>query len=155
DPNSADVRLRRAEYFRDQSRWDEALAECDKAATLDVQRGPSLSGLARAGVLAARGETDSSTEKADAILKQGAAGDGQILYQAACVWSLASRSAAAAGDPSKAKTLADRASALLAQALTVGFHSLNYQEHNRIADDPALAPILERPDVKRLLSRRP
>ena len=49
----------------------------------------------------------------------------------------------------------ERASALLSEALSLGFHDLSYQEKNRMAEDPALAPIRERAEVKRLVWRRP
>ncbi len=74
-----------------------------------------------------------------------------MLYAAACVWSLASRAAG----PDEAPRYADRAAALLAEALDRGFHDLIYPEHNRMADDPALAPIRQHPRVRALLSRKP
>jgi hypothetical protein len=75
-----------------------------------------------------------------------------VLYTAACVWSLASR---AAGDPAERKRFADRAAAFLAEALDKGFHDLVFPEHNRLADDPALAPIRQLPPLRDLLAQRP
>ena len=46
------------------------------------------------------------------------------------------------------------AAALLTDALDRGFHNLNYQEHNRMSDDPALEPIRSRPRVRELLAHR-
>ena len=148
DPGSLNARLRRVERLRDIARWDEALAEADKAASLDPVRGPTLSALARAGVLAARGTGDWGPEKVESILKQARPGDGPMFLAAAAAYSLASRSS---DQTPKATAFADRASSLLSEALTTGFHSLNYEEKGRIADDPAFAPILSRPGVKRLL----
>jgi hypothetical protein len=75
-----------------------------------------------------------------------------VLYSAACVWSLDSRTAAEAGD---ARRAADRAADLLAEALDKGFHDLNFPEHNRMADDPALAPIRKHQRVRDLLAHKP
>ena len=48
----------------------------------------------------------------------------------------------------------ERAAELLAQALDRGFHDLIYPEHNRMADDPALAPLRQHPRVCDLLLHR-
>ena len=154
-PGSAEVHLRRAEFFRDLGRWDQALLEADRAAKLDSERGPTLAGLVRAGILAARGEAGPAVEQAESLLKSAPIVDGPILYSAACVWSLASKAAASDGDPSKAASVADRASKLLAEALSKGYHDFNYQEKNRMSEDPALAPILGRPDVSQWFPARP
>ena len=155
NPGSAGVHLRRAEFFRDLGRWDAALAEAGAAAGLDSDRGPVLAGLVEAGVRAARGEPDSAIERAEKWLKSAPTGDGRVYYAAACVWSLASGAFASAGDLAKASSAGERASALLSEALTLGFHDFNYQEKNRMAEDSALAPIRDRADVKRLVSRQP
>ena len=155
NPDSAEGRLRRAEYFRDLGRWDQAMAMADRVAKLDSERGPTLAGLLRSGVRAARGEAGPAVEQAESLLKSTPNPDGPILYTAACVWSLASRAAASSGDPSKASALADRAAKLLGEALSLGFHDFNYQEKNRMVEDPALAPILDRPEVSRLFTARP
>src|SRR5262249_19250139 len=81
------------------------------------------------------------------LLARGPADDGHVLYAAACVWGLASRTAAA--QPSGhdlAKSYADRAIALLAATQGKGFHDLLYEEHNRIPHDPSLE--LLRPDPR-------
>ena len=67
------------------------------------------------------------------------------------VWSLAS---GAAAGPAEAQRHADRAAELLAEALDKGFTDLNYPEHNRMADEPALAPIRQHSRVRDLLSRK-
>jgi hypothetical protein len=86
--------------------------------------------------------------EAERALAKAPKDDGHVLYAAACVWSLASR---AATDRGEAERYADRAAALLAAALDRGFHDLSYPEHNRMADDPALAPIRHLPQVRDLL----
>jgi eukaryotic-like serine/threonine-protein kinase len=140
DPVSARARLRRAEARRARGDFDGAAADCDEAARLDP-RSP-LPALVRAGVEAARGRPGPAVASAEQALKDAPAGDGHALYAASCVWALASRAAA---------EHADRAVALLVEALTKGFHDLNYQEYNRAADDPALAGIVADPRVRELL----
>jgi tetratricopeptide (TPR) repeat protein len=154
-PNSPEVHLRRAEFFRDQARWDESLAEVEKARLLDKGQNPALEGLIGLSVDAARGEFSRSTADAEAILAKVGRPEGKVLYAAACVWSLASRSASKAGDEVKARMMADRAAGLLKTALGECFHDFNYQEEERMAADPALGPIADRPDVRKLLSFLP
>ena len=81
-----------------------------------------------------------------------------MLYAAACVWSLASRAAAARPANKQAADLAkrytDRAATLLLECLDKGFHDLLYPEHNRMAEDPALEPVRQHPLVSDLLARR-
>jgi eukaryotic-like serine/threonine-protein kinase len=155
NPDSAEVHLRRAEFFRDLGRWDQALGEAEQVAKLDAERGPTLAGLVRAEILAARGEAGPAVEQAESLLRSTPNPNGPILYAGACVWSLASKAAAASGDPSKALALADRSAKLLGDALSLGFHDFNYQEKSRMIEDPALAAILDRPDVSRLFIARP
>jgi tetratricopeptide (TPR) repeat protein len=155
NPNSAEVHLRRAEFFRDLGRWDEALAETERARSLDLKRGSALAGLVQAGIDAARGNFDGSTAEASAILQKDGRPTGQTLYAAACVWSLAARSASKAGDEAKAKVFGDRATELLRRSLTEGFHDFMYQDHERMMLDPALEAIADRAEVRRLLSFLP
>jgi tetratricopeptide (TPR) repeat protein len=155
NPASAEARLLRAGHLRDLGRWDQAAAEIDAAEKLDAGRGPGLVGLARAGLLAARGDHSAAAALAEASLKKAPEGDGDALYAAACAFSLASRAAASAGEGSRATALADRAAALLSEALSRGFHDRNYQEQGRMGEDPALRPIWDRDDVRRLISARP
>jgi tetratricopeptide (TPR) repeat protein len=75
--------------------------------------------------------------KAPADLAKAPKQNGQALYAAACVWSLASR---AAPMPERAQHAADRAAELLTQALDKGFHDFDFAEYNRVSDDPALFP---------------
>jgi tetratricopeptide (TPR) repeat protein len=148
-PESEWSYLRRAEARRDRGEYDAALADCDQAAR--VRPGSSLPPLVRASVLAARGRAAAAVAEAERALAKAPQHDGHVLYAAACVWSLASRAA----EPAEARGYADRSAALLAEALDKGFHHLLYPEHNRMADDPALAPIRPLPGVRDLLGHRP
>jgi tetratricopeptide (TPR) repeat protein/tRNA A-37 threonylcarbamoyl transferase component Bud32 len=149
-PESEWAYLRRAEYRRDRSDFDAALADSDRAEKL--KPGSVLPALVRASVVAARGEPAAAVADAERALERAPKNDGHALYAAACVWSLASH---AARDPAESKRFADRAADFLAAALDKGFHDLLYPEHNRIADDPALAPIRQLPRVRELFAHRP
>jgi eukaryotic-like serine/threonine-protein kinase len=147
-PKSKWAYVRRAEYRRDHAEFDSALADCDAAA--GPAPGWSVPALVRASVTAARGRPQLAVAEAERVLKDAPKNDGQVLYAAACVWSLAAR---ATKDTGEAKSYADRAADLLAQALDRGFHDLNYPEHNRLTSDPALAAIRDLPKVRALLDR--
>jgi serine/threonine protein kinase/lipoprotein NlpI len=147
-PESEAAWLRRAELRRDQGKFDAALADCDRAAS--CKPGTQLPALVRASIEAAQGRSALAVEQAERVLETAPKYDGRVLYAAACVFSLASRSAGPAED----KRFADRAADLLAEALDRGFHDLDFPEHNRMADDPALAPIREMPRVRELLARQ-
>jgi tetratricopeptide (TPR) repeat protein len=155
DPNSAVPFIRRAVFLRDHGQWEPALADCDRAARKD----PSsfLPALVRASITAARGDHRAAVAAAEQVLEQAPKYDGHVLYTAACVWSLAAQAAAAgpAADQELAGRYADRAAALLTQTLDKGFHDLLYPEHNRMTEDPALAAVRERPQVRDLLAHRP
>jgi tetratricopeptide (TPR) repeat protein/tRNA A-37 threonylcarbamoyl transferase component Bud32 len=148
-PESGWSYLRRAEHRRDRGEFDAALADCESAARLEP--GWALPALVRAGVEAARGRPAAALADAERALKAAPPHDGHALYAAACVWALASRAAA---DPAEARRHADRAAELLAEALGRGFHDLLYPEHNRMADDPALAPLRQHPRVRNVLLRK-
>jgi tetratricopeptide (TPR) repeat protein len=154
DSTAPRVYLRRAEYFRDTGDLATALADCAAAERNGAD--PILVALARASIAAARGEHTAAAAQADAQLKvaHDLPHDGRVLYAAACALSLASRAAAKAGEASRAEELAERATALLADALDRGFHDLNYQEQERMNDDPALEPIRSRDRVRALLTHR-
>jgi serine/threonine protein kinase/tetratricopeptide (TPR) repeat protein len=148
-PESEWAYLRRAEYRRDQGKYDDALADCDRAARL--KPGWAVPALVRASVEVARGQPAAGVAEAERALEKAPKNDGQVLLAAACVWSLAAR---AATDPGEVKRHTDRAAGLLAEALDRGFPDLIYPEVNRLADDPALAPIRDDPRVRALLSRK-
>src|SRR5262249_9174012 len=145
-PESEWSYLHRAERRRDRGEYDAALADCDQAARL--QPASPLPPLVRASIAAARGQGAAGVAEAERALDKAPGPDGPVNYAAASVWSLASRTA---GDPALARQYADRAAALLTTALDRGFHDLNFPEHNRMADDPALAPLREDPRVRHLL----
>ena len=108
----------------------------------------------RASIEAARGDHARAVADAERLLQKGPAGDGHMLYAAACVWSLASQAAAAQPDGKElSQRYADRAVGLLKETLDKGFHDLLYEEHNRMIDDPALAGIRQHPRFRELLGR--
>jgi hypothetical protein len=141
-------------FLRDLGEVPAARAVCDLAERHGADA--VLLGLARAAIKAAQGQyAEAATEAEDLLTqKHDPPGDGQALYSAACVFSLASRAAAMAGTSARATELGDRGASLLADALDKGFHNLNYQEHNRMSDDPALEPIRAQPKVRELLAHR-
>jgi tetratricopeptide (TPR) repeat protein/tRNA A-37 threonylcarbamoyl transferase component Bud32 len=157
NPDSAQAYLRRAVYRRDHREFEAAREDCVRARAKDPKS--LLPGLVEASILAAHGAAEEAVTRAETLLAQAPKGDGQILYTAACTWSLASRAAAALPDKDKAteltKRYADRAAALLAECLDKGFHDLIYPEHNRMIDDPALEPIRNDPRVRNLVRHRP
>jgi tetratricopeptide (TPR) repeat protein/tRNA A-37 threonylcarbamoyl transferase component Bud32 len=153
DPGAAVVYLRRAEFRRDRGEFDAALADCDRAA--QKEPGSALPALARAGVKTARGQHKEGVAEAEQALKKAPKDDGHVLYAAACVWSLAAQTAARAKANDRANEYADRAAALITEALNRGFHDLIYPVHNRMAGDPALAVVRQRPEVRDLLEHRP
>jgi tetratricopeptide (TPR) repeat protein len=152
DPESAAAHLRRAEFQRDRKQFAAALADCDQASRLAPDS--VLPALVRASIHATHGDPSRAVTEAEGILQKAPANDGHVLYAAACVWSLAS-GAAAGSAPDEAKRHADRAAALLADGLDKGFHDLNYQEHNRMFDDPALAPLRSHARFRELLTYGP
>jgi tetratricopeptide (TPR) repeat protein len=152
NPGLSEAYLRRAEYRRDQDQFDEALADCAEAAKHD--KDSILPGLVQASVAAARGDHAAAVAEAEKLLARGPADDGHVLYAAACVWALASRTAAAQPNgQSLAKSYADRAIALLAATQDKGFHDLLFEEHNRIPDDPSLAALRPDPRFLEVLGR--
>jgi tetratricopeptide (TPR) repeat protein/tRNA A-37 threonylcarbamoyl transferase component Bud32 len=156
DPQSATKLLLRAAFRRDRREFDAGLADCDRAARREPKS--VLPELARASIEAARGQHHEAVERAARALRHAPKNDGHVLYAAACVWSLASRAAAAAGsaaDRDLARRYAGCGASFLAEALDKGFHDLIYPEHNRMADDPALEPIRQQPGVRDLLAHRP
>src|SRR5262249_53351402 len=114
-----------------------------------LKPGWALPALVRASVEAARGRPAAAVAAAERALAKAPPHDGRVLYAAACVWSLASHAAG----PGQAGRPPDRAPPLVAEALDQGFHDLSYAEHNRMADDPALAPVRQHPRVRDLLDR--
>jgi tetratricopeptide (TPR) repeat protein/tRNA A-37 threonylcarbamoyl transferase component Bud32 len=154
--DSAAAYLRRAAFRRTQGEFDAALEDCARACQKDPDS--ILPGLVEASIEAARGADEQAVRKAESLLAKAPSDDGQVLYAAACVWSLAAQAAAARLDKKGAAGLVekytDRAATLLQQCLDKGFHDLVYPEHNRMADDPALEPVRRDPRVSDLLAHR-
>jgi tetratricopeptide (TPR) repeat protein len=149
-PESARSYLARAAFRRDRGDIDGALADCDQAASKEPAS--ALPAVVRAGIEAVRGRPEAAVADAETALANAPKNDGRALYAAACVWSLA---AGAAAEPGQAAKYRDRAAALLAQVFDKGFHDLDYPEHNRMADDSALAPVRQLPHARDLLAHRP
>jgi tetratricopeptide (TPR) repeat protein len=150
NPDSAAVYLRRAEFRRDRGEFDLAEADCDRAAAKEPSS--ALPALVRASITAARGQHQQAVADAERALEKAPQDDGHVLYAAACVWSLAAQAAAA--DAALAERYADRAGALLAMTLDKGFHDLEFPEHTRMIEDPALAAIRRQPRIDDLLAHR-
>jgi tetratricopeptide (TPR) repeat protein len=150
NPDSAQVYLRRAEFRRDHGAFDDAEADCDRAAGKEPSSALPL--LVRASITAARGQHRQAVADAERALEKAPKDDGYVLYAAACVWSLAAQAAAA--DVAEAERYADRAGALVAMALDKGFQDLDFSEHNRMIEDPALAAIRRQPQIEHLLAHR-
>jgi tetratricopeptide (TPR) repeat protein/tRNA A-37 threonylcarbamoyl transferase component Bud32 len=157
DPDSAAVYIRRAEHLRNVGKYEAACADCDRAASLDAKS--LLPPLVRASIDACQGKPANAIAAVNTVFKKEPALDGNCIYAAACVWSLASKAfqeageqAAAAGQSAQA---VEKAATLLAEAWEKGFLDLSYQQYNRTADDPALAPIMDHPTVRQLLALQP
>jgi tetratricopeptide (TPR) repeat protein len=155
NPDSARAYLRRAAFRRAHGEFEAAFEDCALARKKDPNS--VLPGMVEASIWAARGQDEKAVAKAEPLLAR-APNDGQVLYTAACVWSLAARAATARVDKKQAAELAkrytDRAATLLQECLDVGFHDLLYPEHNRMAVDPALEPVRQHPLVSDLLAHR-
>ena len=139
--------IRRAEFCRARGKWQEGFKDCDQAAKLSPKS--TLPPMVRASIRAAHGDFRPAIEEAEAVLKT-APPDGQLLYAACVVWSLASTAARNTGANDLAKQYADRSADLLADAMKKVL-DLNYQDYNRMLVDPALAPIRQHPRVLEIL----
>jgi tetratricopeptide (TPR) repeat protein/tRNA A-37 threonylcarbamoyl transferase component Bud32 len=151
NPRSLAAYLRRGRFLRDQGQLKAASKDVQQAAECDPRS--VLPGLLQASIRAAQGDVGAVAE-AERILDRAGQENGQVLYAAVQVWSLASAAAARAGKPDLARQYADRAVALLAETLDTGFHDLIYPEHNRMLDDPALESIRQHPQGRKLLSHQ-
>jgi tetratricopeptide (TPR) repeat protein len=145
-PESKWAFIRRAEFRRDSGNLEGAEADCKQAAKLAP--GWSVPKLVEASVTAARGNASAAVAQAEAALSKSPSDDGHVLYAAACVWSLAAKAAKESNEGARYKK---KAADFLTKTLNVGFHDLIYPEHNRIAEEPALARIRELPTVRDLL----
>jgi serine/threonine-protein kinase len=123
-------------------RYQEALADWDRA--LDLDEGPDRPTLClgRAVTLAHHGDHATATAAAEELVKGSPAAD--LLYDAACVFAL---SAAKAGDAALAERYAARAVALLREAVARG-----YRDAAHIQKDNDLDALRGRPDFQKLLA---
>ncbi len=155
NPKLAAAYLWRGRFLRDQKLFTEAWKDSEQEARCDPAS--VLPKLLQASILAARGDAAAAVAAAERVLSdatQKDKDDGHVLYSAAQVWSLASRAAARAGDSVAAKRYSDQAVRFLEQTLDKGFHDLNYPDHNRMIDDPALEAIRQHPQAEDLLAHR-
>jgi serine/threonine protein kinase/predicted Zn-dependent protease len=151
--------LRRGEFLSDSGRFDRAYADCDRAAEIEKKANETsiLPALLKTSIRAAQGEVVEATAEADRLIKTAKIPDGRALVAAAQTFGIAAKSINSTNNHNKSSqtSYADRGAELLALALTKGFHDLDYQELERILEDPALAAIRDRPAVAELLVRRP
>jgi tetratricopeptide (TPR) repeat protein len=153
NPKAEAAYLRRGRFLRDQGRFDAAQQDCQEAARCEADS--VLPALLQASITAARGDPVAAVAQAERILMKAPKDNGQVLYSAVQVWSIASTVAAKTGKTELARQYADRAVALLSQTLDKGFHDLIFPEHNRMLDDPALEALRQHPKTRDLLAHRP
>ncbi|HEY7328718.1 MAG TPA: tetratricopeptide repeat protein [Gemmataceae bacterium] len=152
NPQAMEVYLRRGRFLRDQGQFEEAHKDAEQAARCDAKS--VLPALLRASIRAAQGDTDAALTEAERAMIEAPQNDGQVIYSAVQVWSLASAAAARAGKMDLARRHADRAAEYLAQALEKGYSDLLYSEHTRMSDDPALEAIRQHPKARDLIAHR-
>lgn len=153
NPRSMAAYLRRGRFLRDRGQFAAARQDGKQAAACDPKS--VLPALLECGITAAQGDYAAAVAAAERCLRQAPKDDGQVLYSAVQVWSLASAAAARAGKMELARQFADRGAALLEQTLDKGFHDLLYPEHNRMSDDPALEALRRHPRARTLLAHQP
>jgi serine/threonine protein kinase/Tfp pilus assembly protein PilF len=152
NPQAMEVYLRRGRFLRDRGLFDEAHKDAEQAARCNTAA--VLPALLHASITAARGDSEAAVTEAERAMIEAPKNDGQVLYSAAQVWSLASVAAARAGKKDLAGRYADRAVEYLAQVLDKGYSDLSYPEHNRMSDDPALEAIRQHPKARDLIAHR-
>ena len=156
DSAAAAVYLLRAEFLRNHSDYDGAIADCNLAAKIDPKS--IIPDLVRAGITAARGNPAQAVKDAEQLMARSPPRDGKVLYAAACAWSLAAQAARAQTDDPEAarhaQEYAERGAKYLADVVGECFHDLQYPEHNRMAWDPALEGIRSLPQVQKMLAGR-
>ena len=159
ESGTAAAYLRRGEFLRDGGRYDRALADCDEAEAIEKKTNDVtiLPALLRTSIRASRGDVAEATAEAERLIKQTPIADGHALVGAAQTFGIAAKSIRSTDENIKAvqTSYADRGAELLALALTKGFHDLDYQERERLLEDPALEAIRDHPKVSNLLVRRP
>jgi tetratricopeptide (TPR) repeat protein/serine/threonine protein kinase len=152
NPQALEVYVRRGRFLRDQGLLDEARKDAEQAARCDAKS--VLPALLHASITAASGDPDAAVAQSERAMLTAPKNDGQVLYSAVQVWSLASAAAARAGKMDLARRYADRAAEYLAQVLDKGYGDLLYSEHTRMSDDPALEAIGQHPKARDLIAHR-
>jgi serine/threonine-protein kinase len=133
-----------AQAHDDLKRYAEAAADWDKAVELSPEPERPVLRLSRAGSRVQAGQVDAALKEAEEL---GKIPHPLVLYNAACVFALAaSRSDESGGSLSKEKC-AERAVALLQQAVTKG-----YKDADHMKKDPDLKALRDRDDFKKLLA---
>jgi tetratricopeptide (TPR) repeat protein/tRNA A-37 threonylcarbamoyl transferase component Bud32 len=150
--NLRDAHCRRAQALTRLGRYPEALQEWDRAMGLADDMSRALVRLQRDGTLATKGDYVQATAEAKALAEQSP-GSADILYDAACVYALASGAVhkdaklAAAEREQLAEPYADRAIELLRQAAAKG-----YQDVAQLKRDKDLDALRARPGFQKLLA---
>ncbi len=157
NPKSETAYLSRGRFLRDQGQFEEAWRDSEQAGHCNPRS--LLPAMLQSTIMAARGDASAGVAAAERTLAdapevRGEVVDGQVLYSAVQVYSIASAVAGRAGDAVLAKRYADGAVELLTRTLDKGFHDLSYHEHNRMIDDPALESIRRLPKAEELLAHR-
>jgi serine/threonine protein kinase/tetratricopeptide (TPR) repeat protein len=108
----------RAKALLTLGRPTEALQECDQALALDGEPSRATTRLLRAAIVARTGDPAPAVAEAEELTR-GDKVPGPVLYDAACVYALAS--AAVKDDATRQESYAARAVALLRQSAAAGF----------------------------------
>lgn len=158
NPKSATTYLQRGRFLRDQGLFDEAWQDSERAR--ECNAASVLPALLQASITAARGDPTAAVTVAEDALSQapqvrGQVVDGQVLYAAVQVCSLACAAATRAGRAELAQRCTDRAVELLTRTMEKGYQDLNYPEHNRMMDDPALEAIRKHAEASELIAHCP
>jgi hypothetical protein len=154
DPRDAAVRQRlrythraRAEVLDELKRPAEALPDWDRAVELSPPALRPLTQLGRAGSRARAGKAAEAVADVEALTK-GPKTSGNMLYQAACVYSLA---AAAVKEDRQRETYAGQAVALLRRARGAGYFK-GRKTVEQVKQDPDLAALRPREDFRKLVA---
>jgi serine/threonine protein kinase/tetratricopeptide (TPR) repeat protein len=144
--NTARLYLRNSHWGKAQSlvaldRHAEALADWDKAVALSDAKVPGQLGMGRAMSRIRAGKVEEALADAGELAKLKG-WSATSLYNLACIYSLAS-----AKDRAKQDEHAQRAVALLRQAVQAGYKNVPH-----IKKDPDLDPLRQRPDFQTLLA---
>jgi serine/threonine-protein kinase len=133
----------RAQALAKLGRYSEAIGDWDRALDLDDgSAGPSIRA-GRAKTLVEAGEVVRASAAAEELLKTGTL-NGDVLYDIACLFSLAN---AKAKEPAQAERYAGRAVSVLREAVAKGYANLQHMKK-----DTGLDPLRQRDDFKKLVA---